>query len=39
MAQSTSSRPQQLGGKRKLTLLDAIAQSVGFMGGTIRQPP
>lgn len=32
MAQSTSSRPQQLGGKRKLTLLDAIAQSVGFMG-------
>ena len=32
MAQSTSSRPQQLGGKRKLTLLDAVAQSVGFMG-------
>jgi amino acid transporter len=32
MAQATSSPPQKLGGKRKLTLLDAVAQSVGFMG-------
>ncbi len=32
MAHSTSSPPQRLGGKRKLTLLDAVAQSVGFMG-------
>jgi len=32
MAHATDSPPQQLGGKRKLTLLDAVAQSVGFMG-------
>lgn len=30
---STSSEPQQLGGSgRKLTLVDVVAQSVGFLG-------
>ena len=31
-AQTTDRRPRALGGARKLTLVDAIAQSVGFMG-------
>ncbi len=32
MTQEVSSEPQRLGGARKLTLVDAVAQSVGFMG-------
>lgn len=32
MSQSASTQTERLGGARKLTLLDAVAQSVGFMG-------
>ncbi len=32
MSQTASTQQERLGGARKLTLLDAVAQSVGFMG-------
>lgn len=32
MSQKVSTQQERLGGARKLTLLDAVAQSVGFMG-------
>jgi amino acid transporter len=32
VAQTASTQQERLGGARKLTLLDAVAQSVGFMG-------
>jgi amino acid transporter len=32
MTSTTTPAPQQLGGSRRLTLVDAVAQSIGFMG-------